>query len=461
MSTAIVKAEPLKISGSTHQDREARAQTLAHAFANACVKFIGDHVERIIQVRQDFLDKGKDKTICGVKTFEEYCEGVLHYSASHIRSLIAGRNPATKKHDGSKNRKPKAKASPKTAESRPGVPADEAQEPEPSTTQPEPEPEPTIPPIATIMPPVPAMTCPCCDMPAVYEAEQGRYRCTSREEDGVCDWRSEHHPEYERGWQQHRDDNYEKAEKRAEEAKQEGFEHGRRLTIGDLVRDATDKKKRVLNEAEDHVDTVIVPADPAAVEKATKLALAFGDQLAAGVARAEAKWYGNDREKRYERLLRPAKDYLQIRGLPMDGKVAPKRNAETEYVNETPEQQEEKRRKARYTITLTVEGARLETIRKKADEAFGTALKSVEKVEQATSRGGQLEEAMGMVEDAKSAVESLKEEMEQWKDNLPENFQNGPKSEELDEAAQALEEVVGKLDEAVSESENVIFPGMF
>ena len=94
-----VAGQPLEISGS-HQDREARAQTLAGLF----VKFVSDHVDLLVQVRQDFLGKPAAEKIMGCSTWGEYCREVLHYSESHIRNLIAGRNPATKIFDGSKNR---------------------------------------------------------------------------------------------------------------------------------------------------------------------------------------------------------------------------------------------------------------------------------------------------------------------------------------------------------------------
>jgi hypothetical protein len=89
MSTAIV-TQPLISSGS-RADREARAKTLATLF----VKFLGDHVDLLVQVRQDFLGKPKGETIMDCHTWGQYCANVLHYSESHIRSLIAERNPAT------------------------------------------------------------------------------------------------------------------------------------------------------------------------------------------------------------------------------------------------------------------------------------------------------------------------------------------------------------------------------
>jgi hypothetical protein len=42
------------------------------------------------------MDKGSDETICGCRTFTEYCKNVLRASPSHIRNLIAGQNPAAK-----------------------------------------------------------------------------------------------------------------------------------------------------------------------------------------------------------------------------------------------------------------------------------------------------------------------------------------------------------------------------
>jgi len=99
---AIVTSEPRILSGSTHADREARAQRLADKF----VTFVSEAVPLLIQVRRDFLDKDRDEVIYNCRTFTEYCTTVLRYSESHIRRLIAGHNPATKKFDGSKNRQP-------------------------------------------------------------------------------------------------------------------------------------------------------------------------------------------------------------------------------------------------------------------------------------------------------------------------------------------------------------------
>lgn len=100
-STALAvvkKTEVLKISTSPRAEREQRGQSLAKDF----VKFIGDMVPRIIQTRQDFLDREPDETICGVTTFRDYCTGVLDYSHSHIRNLIAGQTPASEKYSSKK-----------------------------------------------------------------------------------------------------------------------------------------------------------------------------------------------------------------------------------------------------------------------------------------------------------------------------------------------------------------------
>jgi len=103
MNAALAPIEREIISRAPHDDREDRGQQLANQF----VKFIGESVPLLIQVRQDFLDKRSDETICGVKTFDEYCTGVLRYSRRRIQQLIAGDNPATATHDGSAHRKPK------------------------------------------------------------------------------------------------------------------------------------------------------------------------------------------------------------------------------------------------------------------------------------------------------------------------------------------------------------------
>lgn len=97
-----IQTSEREIISRSSQDREERGQRLANLF----VKFIGDLLPLLVQVRQDFCDKSPDETICGVRTFDEYCTGVLCYSRRRIQQLIAGQNPASGKHDGSANRKP-------------------------------------------------------------------------------------------------------------------------------------------------------------------------------------------------------------------------------------------------------------------------------------------------------------------------------------------------------------------
>ena len=91
--------QPIILSG--HEQREERARALVTLF----VKFLNDHVDLLVQVRTDFLEKDKSQTIMECATFGEYCRNILHYSESHVRRLIAGRNPATALHDGSKQRR--------------------------------------------------------------------------------------------------------------------------------------------------------------------------------------------------------------------------------------------------------------------------------------------------------------------------------------------------------------------
>lgn len=61
MSTAIVKVEPLGISGVKRDPRKQRAALLAERI----VKFISDYVDLLVRVRWDFHEKGKDEVILG------------------------------------------------------------------------------------------------------------------------------------------------------------------------------------------------------------------------------------------------------------------------------------------------------------------------------------------------------------------------------------------------------------
>ena len=120
----------------------------------------------------------------------------------------------------------------------------------------------------------------------------------------------------------------------------------------------------------------------------------------------------------------------------------------------------EGRAKPRYTITLEVEGARLKIVADKAHAAFGSDIKTVEKVECPTSRQGQFDEAIEEIESAKTDIEDLKDELEQWKDNIPENLKQGEKAQELEAAIENIESVINTLANAISESQMVEFPGM-
>ncbi len=111
-TTALATVAPTEreIISRSPQAREQRGQRLANQF----VKFIGEMVPLLVQVRQDFMEKPADETICGVTTFEAYCTEVLRYSRRRIQQLIQGSNPASDKHDGSANRQPKPPVQPET-----------------------------------------------------------------------------------------------------------------------------------------------------------------------------------------------------------------------------------------------------------------------------------------------------------------------------------------------------------
>jgi predicted translin family RNA/ssDNA-binding protein len=126
---------------------------------------------------------------------------------------------------------------------------------------------------------------------------------------------------------------------------------------------------------------------------------------------------------------------------------------------ERPEGTEPQRAKPEYTITLTVEGSRLESVRKKAKEAFGEDLRSIEKVSTATSRADRLSEAESSFEEAKGEVESLRDEIQEWRDNLPENLQSGDKASELDECIEALSSLLDEMESC--DFGSISFPGMY
>jgi hypothetical protein len=92
MSTAIMTAEPLIFQRLDLRDE--RAAQLRDKFKD----FMVQSFALLGQVRQDFLDKGKDETILGCSTWRAYCQNVLGYSESHVRNMLAksGNNPASK-----------------------------------------------------------------------------------------------------------------------------------------------------------------------------------------------------------------------------------------------------------------------------------------------------------------------------------------------------------------------------
>jgi hypothetical protein len=120
---------------------------------------------------------------------------------------------------------------------------------------------------------------------------------------------------------------------------------------------------------------------------------------------------------------------------------------------------DEKRAKPHYLVTLKIEGSRLETMSKKAKEAFGDSLKSVEKCLGISSRADSLDDAQKMFEEVKKIVGGLKDEMEEWRDSIPESLQSGEKASEVEDCVGQLEELEGNLNDI--SFDNVEFPSMF
>jgi hypothetical protein len=139
-----------------------------------------------------------------------------------------------------------------------------------------------------------------------------------------------------------------------------------------------------------------------------------------------------------------ANNYLAMRRISTDD--------EEEYGDE------DKRRKPRYEIKLTVEGSKKDTILHAANGIFGKMLVGVELVRYGGSRADDLDVAHEKVEDALKTVQELKGDLEDWKEGMPEQFQGGQKEEELDQAASNLEDIENALDGI---DWDVEFPGMF
>ena len=112
-----------------------------------------------------------------------------------------------------------------------------------------------------------------------------------------------------------------------------------------------------------------------------------------------------------------------------------------------------------YTIKMTVDAARIDSVKKALKSAFGDKeIYAVEKNETPTSRAARLSEAEGQVDDARSTVEELKDEMESWRDSIPENLQGGEKYSAVEECIGNLEEIQNALESV--EFGSVDFPSM-
>lgn len=114
---------------------------------------------------------------------------------------------------------------------------------------------------------------------------------------------------------------------------------------------------------------------------------------------------------------------------------------------------------AKYKITMMVDGPNINTVTKKAEEAFGPKLARVQKVDLAKSRADRLAQIAGDVDDCRGEVESLKEELQDWYDNLPESFQSGEKGDALQSAIDSLQEIEDSLEGV--DFDSVEFPSMF
>lgn len=113
---------------------------------------------------------------------------------------------------------------------------------------------------------------------------------------------------------------------------------------------------------------------------------------------------------------------------------------------------------ARYTVKLTVEADRIDTLRKQVEKSFPEAMTQVEKINLSPSRADRLAEAAGAADNARSIIEELKDEMENWRDSLPENLQGGDKASQIEDAVSALEDLQSNLESCEF---SVEFPGMY
>ena len=140
-----------------------------------------------------------------------------------------------------------------------------------------------------------------------------------------------------------------------------------------------------------------------------------------------------------------AGEYLAMRRIVVDGD-------EDEF------EDERKRRKPRYEITLTVEGSKKDTIMEQAKATFGKALVGVELIRIGGGKAADLEIAEDRANDALKIVQGLRGDLKEWKEGRPENFQGDQKEEELDMTISNLEEIGNALDGI---DWHVEFPGAF
>jgi hypothetical protein len=127
-----------------------------------------------------------------------------------------------------------------------------------------------------------------------------------------------------------------------------------------------------------------------------------------------------------------------------------------ELPEEKSEEEEGNRRAPEYIVTMRIKASTLPTVEKKAKEAFGEKLISVEKVGRGFSRAAELAEAEQHVNEAAEIVSELLSDMEERRDNTPENFQGGETYEMVESAVDSLEQL---KDELEGISFDVEFPG--
>jgi hypothetical protein len=158
--------------------------------------------------------------------------------------------------------------------------------------------------------------------------------------------------------------------------------------------------------------------------------------------RAEGKW-----------------DMEDAQDVTLDVEAVTKMFVAEEVDTEEVDTEDEGRAKPRYLVALEIEGSRLETMSKKAKEAFGDSLMSVEKVVRISSRADSLDMAESLFREAQGIVEELKGEMEEWRDSIPESLQSGEKASEVEDTIGQLEELESALGD--TSFENVEFPSMY